>query len=81
MTELTKQFPDVLSAWEDLDVSKGEAVGNAYIRLKPGQSISTKTAIEGPIEVELMARAASRRVSNSCWPDNLSSSGRSACWR
>ena len=56
--ELTKQFPDVLAAWESLDISKAEAVGNAYLRLKPNQTLSTKLPVDGPIEIVLMARTA-----------------------
>jgi hypothetical protein len=58
LRELTKQFPEVLSVWENLDVSKVEAVANAYLRVKPNQTISTKTAVEGPIEIVLVARTA-----------------------
>jgi regulation of enolase protein 1 (concanavalin A-like superfamily) len=56
--ELTKQFPEVLAAWENLDVSKVEAVGNAYLRMKRGEMLSTKQPVEGGIEIVLVARTA-----------------------
>jgi regulation of enolase protein 1 (concanavalin A-like superfamily) len=56
--ELTKQFPEVLSAWENLDVSKVEAVGDTYLRVKRGEILSTKQPVEGGMEIVLVARAA-----------------------
>jgi regulation of enolase protein 1 (concanavalin A-like superfamily) len=58
VTELTKQFPDVLAAWENLDVSRVEAVGNAYLRVKRGETISTRLPVEGAVEIVLVARTA-----------------------
>ena len=60
--ELTKQFPDVLSAWENLDVSKVDAVGNAYLRMKAGQVLSTKQPVDGGIEIVMVARTAKAPV-------------------
>ena len=60
--ELTKQFPDFATAWADLDVSKVEVVGNCYLRLKPGQTVSTKQPATGILSVKVVARASKSKL-------------------
>jgi len=55
---LTKQFPDILASWENLDVSKVQVIGGSYLRVAPGQMISTKLPTGGAIEIILVTRTA-----------------------
>ncbi len=54
--ELCRQYPDLPVAWEQLDVSKAAPVGDFFVRMKPGQVISTKEAVAGPVEITVVAR-------------------------
>ncbi len=54
--ELCRQYPDLPVAWERLDLSRAAPVGDFFVRLKPGQAISTKEAVAGPVEITVVAR-------------------------
>ena len=56
VAEMCQQYPDLPFAWEQLDVSKAVPVGDFFVRLKPGQAISTKEAVAGPVEITVVAR-------------------------
>ncbi len=56
VADLCQHYPDLPFAWEKLDVSKAVPVGDFFVRLKPGQAISTKEAVAGPVEITVVAR-------------------------
>ena len=56
--DLCHRFPDLPTVWEHLNVSGAAPVGDSFVRLKPGQAISTKEAVAGPVEITVTARGA-----------------------
>jgi WD domain, G-beta repeat len=58
LADLCQRYPDLPNAWEQWDVSKAAPVGDHFVRLKPGQAISTKEAVAGPVQITVVARGA-----------------------
>ena len=56
VAELCQKYPDLPFAWEQLDMSNAGPVGDFFVRLKPGQAISSKDAVAGPVEITAVAR-------------------------
>ena len=56
--DLTPSIPGLHSAWDELDLpgAKAVAVGDAYLKIGPNHTLSTKHTFAGPVEITLEFR-------------------------